>query len=200
MRSFVRITVQSDCEGFARRGNQTETPAPGFSITDLLRHFPKRRKLVLAGSAVVLLIFSAACAQPDSDATPTLQATRTITATATPNNEARTKARVSALFAQQVALIQQEDWAAVYQTCSPSFRSARTQTRYVQDASAQFRRDGYVASGFEARNVEPFVRAPDRIRVRWDAYQDGRYVRTNEIGQTYIFTQGDWFDDGAWCR
>lgn len=72
--------------------------------------------------------------------------------------------------------------------------------RFVQGASAQFMRDGYTSAGFEARNIEPFVRAPDRLRVRWDAFQDGVYIRTEEIGQTYVFTQGRWFDDGAWCR
>lgn len=100
----------------------------------------------------------------------------------------------------QVASIKMGDWRAVYESCTPQFRTARAVERYVQDASAQFARDGYTQEGFDARNVEPFVRASDRIRVRWDAYQDGSFLRTEEIGQTYIFTNGDWFDDGVWCR
>ena len=121
-------------------------------------------------------------------------------ATSTPNLEAVTKTLVSDLFAIQIAAIQRSDWAAVYPTCSPQFRAARDVDRFVRDSSAQFARDGYTESGFEARKVEPFVRAPDRVRVRWDAYQDGNYIRTEEVGQTYIFTQGDWFDEGTWCR
>ena len=92
------------------------------------------------------------------------------------------------------------DWASVYPSCSPSFRQARDLDRFVREASAQFQRDGYTAGGFEARNIQPSIRAPDRIRVRWDAYQDGAFVRTLEVGQVYVFTLGRWFDEGAWCR
>jgi hypothetical protein len=92
------------------------------------------------------------------------------------------------------------DWASVYPSCSPSFRQGRDLDRFVREASAQFQRDGYTADGFEARNIQPSIRAPDRIRVRWDAYQDGAFVRTLEVGQVYVFTLGRWFDEGAWCR
>jgi hypothetical protein len=110
------------------------------------------------------------------------------------------KARVAELFERQVSAIQRGDWQAVYEMCSPGFRAARNLNRFLLDAARQFARDGYTVEGFEARRVEPNERAPDRVTVRWDAYQDGNYVRTTEIGQTYIFTQGSWFDDGAWCR
>ncbi len=136
----------------------------------------------------------------DLEGTPTLRPTRTSDVTPTPLASELARARVSAIFTTQVAAIQQGDWAAVYQACSPEFRASRTLARYVQDATAQFARDGYSSAGCEARNINPTVRAPERIRVKWDAYQDGRFVRTVEIGQTYVFTQGDWFDDGAWCR
>ncbi len=149
---------------------------------------------LMAAIAVVV-----ACSE-ETRGTPTLRPTRVITATATPIADEVIKSRVAAIFRSQVAGIQREDWETVYQTCSPQFRAARDLQRYVQDASAQFARDGYSASGFEARNVEPFVRAPDRVRVRWDAYQDGSFVRTLEVGEVYVFTQGDWFDDGAWCK
>ncbi len=132
--------------------------------------------------------------------TPTLRPTRVIDSTPTPIAEEIAKARVSEVFTAQVAAIRQNDWSQVYESCTPQFRAARDRARYIEDAIAQFARDGYSVEGFEARNVEPFVRSPDRIRVRWDAFQDGFFVRTEEIGQTYIFTQGDWFDDGAWCR
>ncbi len=141
----------------------------------------------------------AACAD-ETMGTPTLFPQRTVTATATPLPSEVARERVRTLFESQVASIQNEDWAAVYETCAPGFRASRAQERYVQDAAAQFARNGYVASGFEARNVEPFVRAPDRVRVRWDAFQDGEFIRTLEVGQTYVLTQGQWFDDGAWCR
>ena len=155
---------------------------------------------LLAACLVGLSVLCSACAEASSDATPTLRPARTAVATSTPNLEALAKTRVSDLFAIQIAAIQRNDWAAVYPICSPQFRAARDVDRFVRDSSAQFARDGYVASGFEARNVEPSVRAPDRVLVRWDAYQDGQFVRTLEVGQTFIFTQEDWFDEGAWCR
>ncbi len=159
----------------------------------------KRKTGLLVGMAVALLIFLSACVE-DFDGTPTLRPARTAVATSTPNLEALAKTRVADIFTIQIAAIQRDDWPSVYETCSPQFRVARDVDRFVRDTSAQFSRDGYVAAGFEARNVEPFVRAPGRVRVRWDAYQDGSYVRTEEVGQTYILAQGDWFDDGAWCR
>jgi hypothetical protein len=155
---------------------------------------------LIAGFAAALLVLLSACVGEDFVGTPTLRPARTAIATSTPNLDVLAKTRVADIFAIQIAAIQRKDWAALYPICSPQFRAARDLDRFVRDSSAQFARDGYSASGFEARNVEPFVRAPYRVRVRWDAYQGGEYIRTEEVGQTYVFTQGDWFDDGAWCR
>ncbi len=147
----------------------------------------------------VLLTLVTACANGTA-ATPTAAPTATPIVTPTPNRESLIKQRVAVLFQMQIAAIQRGDWSGVYEICSPNFRTARSLDRFVRDAEAQFKLDGYSVPGFEARNVEVFVRAADRVRVRWDAYQDGRFVRTEEVGQTYILTQGDWFDEGAWCR
>jgi hypothetical protein len=147
----------------------------------------------------VLLILVTACAS-EAAATATPAPTSTPVTTPTPNPESLIKQRVGVRFKIQVEAIQQGDWASVYEVCSPEFRSARSLERFTRDAQAQFKLDGYSVPGFEARNVEVFVRAADRTRVRWDAYQDGRFIRTKEVGQTYILTQGDWFDEGAWCR
>lgn len=163
------------------------------------RLLSKRSTPLLTGVAATLLVFFSACAE-ETIGTPTLRPARTAEVTSTPNQEVLVKTRVSNLLASQVAAIQREDWETVYQTCSPQFRASRTLSRYVADAISQFARDGYRVPGFEARNVEPSVRAQDRVLVRWDAYQDGAYIRTEEVGETYIFTQGAWFDDGAWCR
>ncbi len=157
------------------------------------------RSRVIALSLFAVLALIAACGE-ETLGTPTLRPQRTAVATASPIADEVAKARVSAIFQQQVTAIKQDDWESVYATCSPQFRAARDLERYVQDASSQFTRDGYDSEGFEARNIEPFVRTSERVRVRWDAYQDSSYVRTEEVGQTYVFTQGDWFDDGAWCR
>lgn len=146
-----------------------------------------------------MLALVAACGD-DAIGTPTLRPQRTVVSTATPIADEVAKARVSEIFLSQIAAIKRNDWEGVYATCSPQFRAARDLDRYVQDASDQFARDGYAAEGFEARNIEPFVRISERILVRWDAFQDGSFIRTEEVGQTYVFTQGDWFDDGAWCR
>ena len=166
----------------------------------LRRSFKHAARLLLAATFALSFALVASCATEESEATPTLRPTRVTNATPTPNLDEVSKARVAAIFASQVAAIQAGDWASVYPTCSPQFRAARDVTRFVRDASGQFARDGYTVEGFEARNIEPSVRAPDRVRVKWDAYQDGSYVRTEEVGQIYVFTQGDWFDDGAWCR
>jgi hypothetical protein len=135
-----------------------------------------------------------------SEPTPSLRPTRTLPGTPTPNAEVLAERRVVEVFTRQISAIQQGNWQAVYETCSPSFRSARNLDRFVLDSTRQFASDGYSSTGFEARNIDPVVRSFDRVRVSWDAYQDGAFVRNVEIGQTYIFTQGEWFDDGAWCR
>ncbi|MDA0676581.1 MAG: hypothetical protein O2788_01075 [Chloroflexi bacterium] len=147
----------------------------------------------------ILVVLVTACAS-EAAATPTSAPTSTPVTTPTPNPESLIKQRVGVRFKTQVEAIQRGDWAAVYEVCSPEFRSARSLDRFIRDATAQFKLDGYAVPGFDARNVKVFVRAADRVRVRWDAYQDGRFIRTKEVGQTYILTQGDWFDEGAWCR
>ena len=148
---------------------------------------------------VAALLLIVACATVDP-LTPTPDPTPRPPTTPTPTNEGQAKADVTALFLLQIEHIQRRDWAAVYATCSPQFRAARPEDRFVRDAAAQFERDGYSNGGFEARNVKPSVRASGRVRVSWDAYQDGQFVRTEEVGQVYIFTHGAWFDEGAWCR
>lgn len=165
----------------------------------MLKLFTTHRKRLFTAGLLVVVALITACAD-GIEPTPTLQPAPTVFATTTPIPAEVAKARVTELFQGQVAAIQRGDWATVYEACSPAFRAARSLQRYVRDASAQFERDGYTTQGFAARNIEPFVRASDRVRVRWDAYQDGSYVRTDEVGQTYIFTQGAWFDEGAWCR
>ena len=155
-----------------------------------------------SGALVLLAAFTVlitACAS-EVAAISTPAPTSTPVVTPTPNPESLIKQRVRTRFMTQVEAIQQGDWAAVYEVCSPEFRAARSLARFERDAEAQFKLDGYSIPGFEASNVEVFVRAADRTRVRWDAYQDGRFIRTKEVGQTYILTQGDWYDEGAWCR
>ena len=148
---------------------------------------------------MIVVVVGSGCSQ-DPQGTPTLQPTRPSNATPTPVAAEVAKAAVAELFQQQVTAIQQDDWTAVFDTCSPAFRASREIDRYIEDATFRFRQDGYSLPGFEARNVEPSLRAPDRVRVRWDAYQNGQFVRTEEIGQVYVFTQDRWFDDGAWCK
>lgn len=157
------------------------------------------RPRVIALGLFTVLALIAACSE-ESLGTPTLGPQRTVVATSTPISDEIAKARVNEIFESQIDAIKRGDWEAVFETCSPNFHAARDLERFVQDAAAQFARDGYTPAGFEARNVEPFVRTADRIRVRWDAYENGSYVRTEEIGQIFVFTQGDWFDDGAWCK
>jgi hypothetical protein len=156
-------------------------------------------RLSAIASLTAIVLLAVACAS-EAVTNPTPFPTSTPVTTPTPNPESLTKQRVSVRFREQVAAIQRGDWGSVYEVCSPEFRSARSLDRFSRDAQAQFKLDGYSVPGFEARNVEVFVRAADRVRVRWDAYQDGRFIRTKEVGQTYILMQGDWFDEGAWCR
>lgn len=157
------------------------------------------RPRVIAVGLFTVLAMVAACSN-ESLGTPTLGPQRTVVSTSTPISDEIAKARVNEIFETQIDAIKRSDWEAVFATCSPNFRAARDLERFVLDAERQFARDGYTAAGFEARNVEPFVRTADRIRVRWDAYENGDYVRTEEIGQIFVFTQGKWFDDGAWCK
>lgn len=168
-------------------------------IHRLHKYLTSHRSRFIAVGLFAMLALVTACGE-ETLGTPTLRPQRTVVATATPISSEIARARVREIFQSQIAAIQRGDWESVFATCSPNFRAARDIERYVEDAAFRFSGDGYSPTGFEARNVEPFVRAPDRIRVRWDAYQDGSYVRTEEVGQVYIFTQGRWFDDGAWCK
>ena len=110
-------------------------------------------KLVLTfhlTAAALLLIVACATVDP---LTPTPNPTPAPPTTPTPTSEGRAKADVTAVFLLQVENIKRGDWAAVYSACSPQFRAARTQDRFVRDATAQFERDGYSTGGFEARNI-----------------------------------------------
>ena len=161
----------------------------------------ENRYRAITASILLLMAFAAvSCSNNESDAIPTLRPTRTVDATATPIAAEVAKQRVSEIFAAQVDAAKRDDWRTVFEYCSPQFRESRDVSRFIEDAPAQFARDGYTNAGFEARNVQPTLRAPDRVRVRWEAYENGSFVRTEEVGQTYVFTHGDWYDDGAWCR
>ena len=155
---------------------------------------------VSAAVLVVVVLFAAiACNQP---ATPTFTPVPSPTpfVTATPTQTERAVTAVRAIFEAQVKAIKQDDWAGAYDYCSPDFRQLRTALRFTQDASAQFERDGYTPTGFEARNTQFSLRSPTRVTVSFDAYQGGSFIRTVSVGQNYILVNGKWWDDGTWCK
>ena len=159
----------------------------------------KSRSLAI-GAIAAFAVFFIACNRTDPPTSTPVPTPTTVTGTPTPNADELIKARILEIFTGQVAAIKQGDWAAVYQTCSPAFKAGRTLEVFTRTNVRNFAQAGYTAEGFEARNVDPSIRAADRVRVKWDAYQNGEYVRTEEVGQVYVRVQGRWYDEGAWCR
>ncbi|MFW6195602.1 MAG: hypothetical protein ACOC5M_03660 [Chloroflexota bacterium] len=120
--------------------------------------------------------------------------------TSTPTTGERARRDVIALFREQLSLIEQDNWAAVYDTCSPDYRSGNSRERFVEKARERFRRAGYTPEGFEARNITAEVLRPGWVSVQYDAFQDGSAVRAVNSGGLYKRASGQWFDDRMWCR
>lgn len=158
------------------------------------------RKALLIIAAAVFAVAAANCGGANPPTATPAPTRAPVTGTATPTQDALTKSRVAEIFKAEVAAIKRDDWPAVYLACSPAFRASRSLNDFTASSARRFLLDGYTAEGFEARNIEPSIRSADRVRVKWDAYQHGAFVRTVEIGQVYVLVQGDWYDEGAWCR
>lgn len=159
----------------------------------------KRRAQVLF-AIIAFSVFATACDRTDPPTATPVSTPTPVVGTPTPTADTLIKNRVREIFTAQIDAIKSDDWEAVYQYCSPSYKSGRTLEVFTRTNARLFAQDGYTAAGFEARNVEPSIRAAGRVRVKWDAFQDGRFVRTEEVGQVYLLVQGRWYDEGAWCR
>lgn len=159
------------------------------------RMAPRPALLVLFAAFVLI----AACDSRTSIGSPTPRLAATAVATVPPSVIEREQ--VAAVFAGQVMRISDHDWAAIYDSCTVDFRNRRDLERFVDQAEANFFRQGYTYEGFEARNIVITTEPRARVSVTYDAYENGEFIRTvTPDGGAFVLIRGEWIDDGINCR
>lgn len=152
--------------------------------------------LLLVLASIVLL---AACSRQTTVGSPTPVQAATVVPTIPPSVSERVQ--VAAVFAEQIALVSAGAWAAIYEYCTVDFRARRDLETFIEQAEANFFRQGYSYEGFEARNILAATEPRDRVSVTYDAYENGEFIRTvTPDGGAFVLIRGEWIDDGINCR
>ncbi len=147
----------------------------------------------------VLMWLAVACGRQSSAPDPTPRPV--VTRTATPPPAVAERQKVAVVFAQQLEFIKQGDWESIYASCTVDFRGRRSLETFIEQAEANFFRQGYTYEGFEARNIRTTTEPRDRVSVTYDAYENGRFIRTvTPDAGAYVKIAGEWIDDGINCR
>ena len=161
------------------------------------RNHPAPRAALLLLFAGIVLV--AACSRQASVGSPTPLPVATVVPTVPPSVTER--AQVEAVFTEQIGHISRGDWTAIYEYCTVDFRSRRDLEKFVEQAEANFFRQGYSYEGFEARNILVTTEPRERESVAYDAYENGVFTRTvTPDGGAFVRIRGDWIDDGINCR
>lgn len=161
-------------------------------------------KIRVTSRLTLLLLFAlfvliAACSKQTSVGIATPVTFNTSVPTAPPSVNER--AQVASVFAEEIALISNGDWAAIYEFCTVDLRNLRDLETFIEQAEATFFRQGYTYEGFDARNIVITTEPRERVSVTYDAYEDGEFVRTvTPDGGAFVLVRGKWVDDGINCR
>ncbi|MCH7905946.1 MAG: hypothetical protein IIB26_00795 [Chloroflexi bacterium] len=162
------------------------------------------KKFGTAPRPALLLLFAvfvliAACGKQTPVGTATPLTIDTTVPTVPPSVSER--AEVASVFAEEIALISNGDWAAIYDRCTVDLRNRRDLETFIEQAEANFFRQGYSYDGFEARNIVVTTEPRDRVSVTYDAYENGEFIRTvTPDGGAFVLVRGEWIDDGINCR
>lgn len=120
--------------------------------------------------------------------------------TPTPSFTDAAKADITALFGEQAASITDEDWETTYRTCNPSYRTRRDLERFTSDVSRYLSRIDTTAASLDVRNPIVTKGRDDRFDLNYDLYVDEEFSQTIRVGGAYVYINGQWYDDGVWCR
>ena len=105
-----------------------------------------------------------------------------------------------ALFDEQVTFISNEDWEATYRTCNPSYRARRDLDRFTGDVGGYLSRLDTTAASMDVRNPIVTKGRDDRFDLNYDLYIGDEFSQTIRVGGAYVYINGQWYDDGVWCR
>lgn len=166
-----------------------------FFPAKIFRVAPRPVLLILFAAFVLI----AACSRQTSVGTATPVTSATTVPTVPPSVVDREQ--VAIVFAEEIAYVSDGDWAAIYERCTVDFRARRSLEKFIEQAEANFFRQGNSYEGFEARNIVFTTEPRDRVSVTYDAYENGEFIRTvTPDGGAFVLIRGEWIDDGINCR
>ena len=135
-----------------------------------------------------------------SIASPTAVPVNVPEPTPTPSFTDVSKTEISALFEEQAGAISRADWESVYHSCNPSYRARRDLERFQGDVEQYLSRLDTSSDSLDVRGPEVTKGRDDRFDLNYDLYIEGEFSQTIRVGGAYVFINGQWYDDGVWCR
>ena len=142
----------------------------------------------------------AGCGTVGSLASPTPLPADGPEATPTASFTDAAKTEISELFSEQAVSISEGDWQTVYHTCNPSYRTRRELERFTGDVEQYLSLLDTAPRSLEVRNPVVTKGRDDRFDLNYDLYIDSEYSQTIRVGGGYVSINGQWYDDGVWCR
>jgi len=141
-----------------------------------------------------------ACGTVGSLATPTPTPDNSPPPTPTPTFTDLAKTDILALFNEQVLAISASDWASAYAICEPSYRSRRDLDRFTRDVQILLTGYDTTAAELDIRNAVVTKGRDDRFDLDYDLFIGDAFSQHFRIAGGYIYTSGEWYDNGVWCR
>lgn len=140
------------------------------------------------------------CGTVGSLASPTPVPVDNSRLTPTPSFTDTAKTEITTLFREQTASIKGGNWEAVYRTCNPSYRARRDLERFTGDVGRYLSRLETTAASLDVRNPIVTKGRDDRFDLNYDLYIGEEFSQTIRVGGAYVYINGQWYDDGVWCR
>ena len=140
------------------------------------------------------------CGTVGSLASPTPVPSNDSRLTPTPSFTDVAKSEIKSLFDEQVTFISNEDWESTYRTCNPSYRARRDLDRFTGDIDGYLSRLDTTATSLDVRNPVVTKGRDDRFDLNYDLYIGDEFSQTIRVGGAYVYINGQWYDDGVWCR
>ena len=152
--------------------------------------------LLLTVAATLLML---GCGTVGSLASPTPVAT-VVEANPTPTFTDLSKSAINELFVRQSVWVKNGDWQSAFDSCSPSYRTRRDVERFKEDVQRYLLRHDTAPDILDVRNPEVTKGRDDRFDMNYDLYIDSEFAETIRVGGAYVHVNGQWYDDGVWCR
>ena len=149
---------------------------------------------------VATALLAVGCGTVGSLASPTPVPTDNSRLPPTPSFTDTAKSEITTLFGGQAASITGGNWEAVYRTCNPSYRARRDLERFTGDVGRYLSRLETTAPSLDVRNPVVTRGRDDRFDLNYDLYIDDEFSQTIRVGGAYVYINGQWYDDGVWCR